>query len=240
MTQPNEPEPMMKYNERIQGIRDRLGKTDERIQTPEQEGQKEEPVSDESNAPKFGPVVTDHMQKFYGRLLIENKPTSSKDIAQNVGIPEGMVYDVTKALLQSNLVIAETLPKRGSPKVFSINTETPLPEGWPSADDLKKSVPLLNLPKDSFQDEADKIASARDNPLTKMLLNEGKKVFDTKGYEEFINDTKKTYGIKELDDVIDILHKICKERIVNKRIECPICHGKMDREGSELRCKKCN
>lgn len=236
MTQPNESEqnPKMKYNDLIQGIRDRLGKTEESTQT---EVTHTEPVNEESN--NCTPTIIGYMQKFYGRLLIENSPALSKDIADNVGIPHGSVRRTVNALIKANLVLVETIPKRGSPQVFTINPATPLPEGWPSAEELKRSLPLINIPKGVMQSEQDRQVSARDNPLTRMLLNEGKSPFDTTGYEEFIQDTKKTYGIKELDDVVDVLHKICMERIANKRIDCPICHGKIERNVDELYCKKC-
>ena len=245
MTQSNEAQQVSKkYNDKVQGIRDRLGKTDELESAPVQQQQLPEQKISEAKARRDAraktPLMNSYMQKFYGRLLIEDKPMTGKDLSNKTGISESLVYDITQAMLNLNLVKAEVLSMRGHPKAYTINTETPLPEGWPTADELKYNVPLINLPKDIKISEEDKLESAKDNPLTKMLMNEGKTVFDTSGYEQFIEDTKTHKYPPELEAVVEMLHKICQERIMNKRIDCPICKEKMERNASELYCKKCN
>lgn len=74
------------------------------------------------------------------------------------------------------------------------------------------------------------------NPYARLLANKDMHPRDTQAYEDFIRDTSKHY-IKELDDIITELHKICKLRIANRAIECPLCGKPLSKNISTLTCE---
>ena len=234
----------MKYNNDIKKIRDRLGKIDEPAEQEVAEStETAQPSEVQSTAPDqeskhLQPKMLSHMQTFYGRLLFLDTPSLGKEILEGTDIPRTALYDIVSNLEGMGLIASEPTNLRGNPKRFSINTATPIPEGWPTAEEMKSITPLVRPPTDDSEDRVTK--EAQDNPLTKMLMNWDKSPFEVEGYKQFIEDTKKFYNIKELDDCIKVLHKICQQRILNQRIYCPLCGKAMVRNASEIHCKACD
>ena len=229
----------MSYNKAVKKAMTSIGKQE----TAKQDAQ--QPAGGSIQAPKDDETVsvkTKQKQKVYG-YLSQNPRRIIQQISEETGITVNMLSEILPRMVKEGLLVSEILPKRGQPKCYSINVLNPIPEGWPTIQEMQ-ALPRMEPLYPSTQPGKPKVftddmAKARDNPLTKMLMKEDTHVFDVSGYQQFIEDTKKFYGIKELDDVIKVLHKVCQKRIDDQFVECPICKGRVERKVSEARCKKC-
>ena len=230
----------MSYNKAVQKARDKIGKEDPVIVVPDVDAPNE--AIQGTRSEEITPLRVLQMQTVYGCLSRTPRRLISQ-ISDETGVTANTLGDLLPKMVKEGILVSEILPKRGQPKCYSINVLNPIPEGWPTLEEMK-NLPKLEPTYPPTQPGKPKIYTgdiekARDNPLTKMLLKDDTHAFDVSGYQQFIEDTKKFYGIKELDDVIKVLHKLCQKRIDDQFVECPICKGRIERHVSEARCKKC-
>ena len=234
-----------KYNKNIARIRESLGKVEEGDVemisavcdanlgiTPEK---KIEQPSVSST-----PYGLQKAQYIYGRFL-EHGPMTMNQLLEVSDLSRTMCYDATTLLKEMGMVTVGIFSEKPKQFIFDVDKTKEIPKGWPSKVDLAhmkapvSDKPRNGTPKASQPLDEDKI---RNNPLTKMLMKTNEHPIQTTGYEQFMKDTNKFYGIKELDEVIKVLHQVCKERI-NRYIECPICKGRIQKNITEVYCKKC-
>ena len=157
------------------------------------------------------------------KVLKTQGPKTQRELEVATMVVSSQAWVVLKDLEEADAV---SVDYSGKAKVYSYKQT---PEGWDlnAVDEIKPGTTEVTV--------------ISDNPLTRMLekKNPTVKMDRVSGYQNFINDTKKSYGIKELDDVITVLHKICQDRILSATSDCPVCGRTLTRDGTAVICTKC-
>lgn len=199
------------YCEKIDELRNKYKPHEEEAQDIVEE----EPVSEQNKKPKqcrYYPKSIKRMENIF-RICYNNGMTRP-EIVESTGYAESNVWSMLNTLIEIGCMEKD---------------ETVYPTRFKST---AKNYPDFFQPLNTLIQPIGDI----NNPYARLLANKDMKPKDTQAYEDFIRDTSKHY-IKELDDLITELHKICKLRIANRAIECPLCGKPLSKNISMLTCE---
>ena len=181
------------------------------------------------------------LQYAYSRFLEKNTMTR-KEFVRISNYSDDATRATLTELEDMGLLTSAVLLYECNTKLYSIVDPKYIPEGWPPRGELLNMVSPYKgyryIPRGPKQDGADK-EEAADNPLTRMRSNRNLHVEDTSGYENLMKDTSKFYGNEELDSLIASVHEMCRTRIEQRYVECPLCKGRLQRENTGIYCVNC-
>ena len=185
---------------------------------------------------------TKRLQYAYSRFFEEPKMVT-KEFMRTSNYPEKATHSALNQLEKMGLIRSSIMLNSNHGKVWEIVDERNIPEGWPPKGILltmespyRDYVPPVR--KKNHVPQVD-IEHACNNPLTKMILDKDLHVEDVSSYEQLMKDTSRFYGLGEIDDLVKAIHEICKQRIEQRFIECPLCKGRIQKVGDEAHCTKC-
>ena len=174
--------------------------------------------------------------------FIERGPMTFKEFEKVSNYPEWVAKDTIIELEKMGLLTSTILLDRKNAKQFRAADDRHIPEGWPPRGELLTMESpyrdYVHNPKERVLTGEEAVA-AEDNALTRALKNPDYHLEDVSSYEQFLKDTSKFYGLEELDDIITDLHALCKRRIEQKYVPCPLCKGRIQRDGSKATCVAC-
>ena len=182
------------------------------------------------------------LQYTYGRFLDKGTMTKN-EFKQMSNASEHLASDVLKELMKKGLISAEIINTQTRQYQFTIVDDKRIPEGWPAKGELimmKSPYFRFESRKTAIKTEQEKMESKIiNNPMTRMLRNMNDHVMDVTPYKQLMEDTKRFYGNEEVDSLISALHEICRTRIEQQYIACPLCKGRIQRNKSEAVCTNC-
>ena len=231
---------MAKYNETVTKIRQSNNKP-----VPSNPYGRDSPANreyqDDRNA-AIKKMKLERVQFAYGRFL-EKKRFNYRTFMDETGFTEHIAKDVLDELIKLGLVRANIENSSTFAKQFEIISDKVIPDGWPAKGELMTmEITFKVVQQPTVRKVADKPDESRiiNNPLTKALKNtEYHPMNGVDGYEQFMKDTAKFYNTPELDEIVKAVHELCKSRIEQQYIECPLCKGRIQRTASMARCTKC-
>ena len=187
-------------------------------------------------------IKVERMQYLYGKFL-EVKTMNVKECMEITNYSEHIAKENLRMLTELGLIRSHLERSSGMALTYTIINEWNIPSGWPAKGVLMNMDPPFMGDREKHKtDGKPKKTSkndASDNPLTKMLMTKDLHVADVSSYEQLMKDTSKMYGLDEIDDLVKAIHDICKVRIEQKYIECPLCKGRIQRLSSTAHCTKC-
>lgn len=224
---------MTKYNDKVSKAMESVGRDVNQARRDNLKKYKEK-----MNA-ELERVKLSRVQYVYARFL-EKESWTKKELMDKTGASEHLMSDILKELDERGLINSTIIDTRYRMYTYTIINDRYIPLGWPPKDELiKMKLPFLKSePKKKTLEEKEE-SKIVNNPLTKMLRNRDLHVEDVEAYKLLMEDTKRYYGKKEIDDLIDAIHEICRIRIEQQWIPCPLCKGRIQRNVSEAICTKC-
>ncbi len=223
----------MTYNSKVTKARESIGMGIENMPQPVQQYHTDRHRQHEA-------IKLLRLQYAYSRFLDKGTMTR-KQFKSLSNYTENMSKDILIELERMGLIKSTILYLENGAKLYSIVDDKFIPQGWPAKGELlNMESPYRDYvykPK-STPTEQD-MTEASDNPLTKMLSNKDLHVDDTSSYEQLIKDTSRFYGVEELDTLIGAIHEICKRRVEQRYVECPLCRGRIQRNKARIHCTNC-
>ena len=223
----------MNYNHRVAKARDTAGKDTEGISESVKE------YIDKQTAERKA-FKSAKIQYAYARFLEKNVMTR-KEFMRISNYSDDATRAALTELTNMGLLSYTVIIQDCNTKLYSIVDPKHIPEGWPAKGELlNMESPYKNyryIPRQTIT-ASDK-QEASDNPLTRMLAGKNIHVEDASGYEQLIKDTSRFYGNEELDGLVAAIHEVCKNRIEQRYVECPLCKGRIQRTRSEIQCTNC-
>lgn len=224
----------MSYNERVSKAMKSVGKETSKAYMKNLEIGREKMLADLER------IKTVRTQYIYGRFLDRGSWTK-KELKELTDASEHIIVDILRNLEDSQLIYSEIFDCQYRVKTYTICDDKHIPEGWPAKGELimMKCPFHKTVPKKKRTEQEKAESKIINNPMTKMLRNLDEHVEDVSPYKQLLEDTKRFYGKEELDDLISAIHNICKIRIEQQYIACPLCKGRIQRNMSEAVCTKC-
>ena len=228
---------MAKYNEKVAKIRESNNKP----VGPYGRDSKERWEYNDQRNEEIKKMKLARLQFSYGKFL-DKKVFTYRTFMSATGFSEHIAKDNLDALIDMGLIKSGIRQTSSFSKYFELAT-TKIPEGWPSKEELV-SMELTyrndkpSKPKEKVVLNEDQKAS--NNPLTRALKNKDYHPMNgIDSYEQFMKDTAKFYSAPELNEIVKAVHDLCRMRIEQQYIECPLCKGRIQRTNSLARCTKC-
>lgn len=217
---------MAKFNKKMEQIRTNNGKTD-----VEPSDMTEQDIAKAMYA--------------YGVLLSQGSMRANR-MMEATGWSESVV-NITLRHLVRDLGLAvrtQEADVQGKPWRYSPNADPPkLPEGYTReiCTSMENPVKQDNTRAVAQEARAEKV---RDNPLTRALAKKDISIPEDSlaSYMQASEDLGRLhYGIKEIDDIIDAVSNLVRERCRHVDRQCPICHGQLRASGTAAVCqsKRC-
>ena len=179
------------------------------------------------------------LQYAYG-IFLDKGTISNQDFIKISNYPAKSSVQILRKLEEMGLIKSYYVYVSIRKMVWAIVDDKVIPEGWPPKGVL---LTMENPYKDYVPQHKEKepvneadLVDAANNPLTRMILNKNEHVENVEPYKQLMEDTKKFYGKEEIDSLIKVIHEICKRRIEQQSIECPLCRGRLVRDKNTVRC----
>lgn len=213
------------YNKKMEKIRENNGKTDYR---PEDLTEKD----------------IEKAMYVYGILLRDGHMRAAK-VETLTGWSGSIVHNALHALLDMGLVSrTQEADVQGKPWRYAPIANGKLPEGYSKESCVAMENPVRPEEQPRAVAQEARAEKVRDNPLTRALAKKDISIPEDSlaSYMQAAEEIGRLhYGIKEIDDIIDALSDLVRERCRNVDRQCPICHGKLKASGTAAVCqsKRC-
>ena len=214
-----------KFNDKMEKIRENNGKTD----------YKPEDMTDKD---------IEKAMYVYGILLKDGHMRSSK-VESLTGWSGSTVHYALHSLLEMGLASrTQEASVQGKPWRYAPIAGGKLPEGYTKESCINMENPAKPEEQPKAIAKEERAEKVRDNPLTRALAKKDISIPEDSlaSYMQAAEDIGRLhYGIKEIDDIIDALTDLVRERCRNVDRQCPVCHGKLKASGTAAVCqsKRC-